>query len=637
MHLIMTAASLFISFAAVRANVRNPISFARRSLTSIRAGATDEYLSSLSRPFKTNASDQKLTKAACAAVDNIHTPNLDTASEDYNTQSVAIARSFLQKACPSFLLSDICKDEDRLIKIGRSLADLVSRSNEDEETATFSDELEAGLDLLVEESSLLATGDIQVPKKRFGKTELMMPIVSLGCMRFQQAWGTRIETMDDVTPECQENLLSILRRSFALGINHIETARGYGSSEMQIGVALKTLVENGEVKREDLIVQTKVPLRPTAAEFREVIERSFRELQVDYVDLLGLHGLNLDEQYDLLYNNGGNGNLIDVVREYMAKGKVRHLGFSTHARPDLIRRFIETGDFAYCNLHYHWCGSYTASGDGHYGGNLEIIRLLNKMDLGVFIISAFDKGGMLYAPSKKLRSLTLPDLEPIAFGSHFLWQHHRFDADRAGIHTLSCGAARPSDLDQPAVAAHMHKLKSGKMEERVDAIRSRLRAAEEASLGANWVDSWFQGLPNFLGSESATHHGNIVWLYNLIHSFGMLEFAKARYASMESNSQKWDDSLSNEENIKNLGPAWGWTPGTAIKPGKDYSADLITVPEANKARVAEAIEFIHKWCSSKDQPDEGGADYDDGASITTPKEWDTAYDMRPWTAFPERR
>ena len=635
MQLIMTAACLFISFAAVRANARNPKSLARRSLTTIRAGATDDYLSSLSRPSMTNVHDQKLTKAAHAAVGSVNNPNIDTTSADYNSQSVAIARAFLQKACPSFLLSDVCKDEDRLIKIGRSLADLVSRSKEDEESATISDELEAGLNLLVEECSLLATGDIQVPKKRFGKTELMMPIVSLGCMRFQQAWGTSIESMDDVTPECQENLLSILRRSFTLGINHIETARGYGSSEMQIGEALKTLFENGEVKREDLIIQTKVPLRPTAAEFREVIEKSFRELQVDYVDLLGLHGLNLDEQYDLLYNNGDNGNLIDVVREYMAKGKVRHLGFSTHARPDLIRRFIETGDFEYCNLHYHWCGSYTASGDGQYGGNLEIIRLLNKMDLGVFIISAFDKGGMLYAPSKKLRSLTLPDLEPIAFGSHFLWQHQRFDADGADIHTISCGAARPTDLDQPAVGAHMHAFKPSGMEDRVDAIRSRLRAAEEAALGADWVHSWFQGLPNFLGSESSTHHGNIVWLYNLIHSFGMLEFAKARYASMENNSQKWDESLSNEENIKNLGPAWGWTPGIAIKPGKDYSADLIAVPETNKERVAESIEFIHKWCS-KDQP-EGGADDDDGASITAPKEWETAYDMRPWTAFPERR
>ena len=557
MRLIMTAASLFISFAAVRANGRNPISLARRSLTAIRAGATDDYLSSLSRPSMTNAHDQKLTKAAYAAVDSANVPNIDTTSEDYNSQSVAIARAFLQKSCPSFLLSDVCKDEDRLIKIGRSLADLVSRSNEDEGPATTSDELEAGLHLLVEECSLLASDGIQVPKKRFGKTELMMPIVSLGCMRFQQAWGTSIESMDDVTPECQENLLSILRRSFALGINHIETARGYGSSEMQIGEALKTLFENGEVKREDLIIQTKVPLRPTAAEFREVIERSFRELQVDYVDLLGLHGLNLDEQYDLLYNNGDNGNLIDVVREYMSKGKVRHLSFSTHARPDLIRRFIETGDFEYCNLHYHWCGSYTASGDGQYGGNLEVIRLLNKMDLGVFIISAFDKGGMLYAPSKKLRSLTLPDLEPIAFGSHFLWQHQRFDADGADIHTISCGAARPSDLDQPAVGAHMHALKPSEMEERVDAIRKRIRAAEEAALGADWVRSWFQGLPNFLGSESATHHGNIVWLYNLINSFGMLEFAKARYASMENNSQKWDESLSNEENIKKPWPSLG--------------------------------------------------------------------------------
>jgi len=379
-----------------------------------------------------------------------------------------------------------------------------------------------------------------------------------------------------------------------------------------------------------LILQTKVPLRPTAAEFREVIERSFRELQVDYVDLLGLHGLNLDAQYDLLYNNGDNGNLIDVVREYIAKGKIRHLGFSTHGRPDLIRRFVETGDFAYCNLHYHWVGSYTASGDGQYGGNLEIIRLLNKLDLGVFIISAFDKGGMLYAPSKKLRSLTLPDLEPIAFGSHFLWQHHRFDSEGAAIHTLSCGAARPSDLDQPAVAAHMHALRPREMERRVDAIRKRLRAAEEEALGAEWADSWHVGLPNFLASETATSLGNIVWQYNVIQAFGMLEFARARYASMENNSAKWDDSLSNEANIKALGPSWGWTPGTAIQPGRDYSADLTNVPEGNQMRVAEAIQFVHKWCS-KVQPKGSGVD-----APIPPKEWETAYDMRPWTAFPER-
>jgi predicted aldo/keto reductase-like oxidoreductase len=86
-----------------------------------------------------------------------------------------------------------------------------------------------------------------------------MPIVTLGCMRFQQQWGASISQMNQVYTDCQDNLLSILRQALAYGINHIETARGYGCSELQLGVALKQLMMTGEVKREDLIIQTKVP------------------------------------------------------------------------------------------------------------------------------------------------------------------------------------------------------------------------------------------------------------------------------------------------------------------------------------------------------------------------------------------
>ena len=57
--------------------------------------------------------------------------------------------------------------------------------------------------------------------------------------------------------------------------------------------------------------------------------------------------------------------------------------------------------------------------------------------------------GQLHAPTKKLRSLTLPDLEPISYGTLWLWHHEHHDQDRTHIHTIVCGAARPSDLDQP--------------------------------------------------------------------------------------------------------------------------------------------------------------------------------------------
>ena len=44
----------------------------------------------------------------------------------------------------------------------------------------------------------------------------------------------------------------------AVGINHFETARGYGCSELQYGIALKECMDAGLFKREDFVLQTKV-------------------------------------------------------------------------------------------------------------------------------------------------------------------------------------------------------------------------------------------------------------------------------------------------------------------------------------------------------------------------------------------
>jgi uncharacterized protein len=90
--------------------------------------------------------------------------------------------------------------------------------------------------------------------RRFGRTELQMPVISCGGMRYQYKW-------QDVPPHeipagNQSNLEATIRRAVDLGINHIETARGYGTSEMQLGRILPTS------PRDKIIVQTKVA--PTA-------------------------------------------------------------------------------------------------------------------------------------------------------------------------------------------------------------------------------------------------------------------------------------------------------------------------------------------------------------------------------------
>src|SRR4051812_23286973 len=86
--------------------------------------------------------------------------------------------------------------------------------------------------------------------RRFGRTELNMPVFSCGGMRFQYKWQDT--PLAEVPADNQANLEATVRRALDVGINHIETARGYGSSERQLGVFLPKL------PRDKMIVQTKV-------------------------------------------------------------------------------------------------------------------------------------------------------------------------------------------------------------------------------------------------------------------------------------------------------------------------------------------------------------------------------------------
>lgn len=108
-------------------------------------------------------------------------------------------------------------------------------------------------------------------------------------MRYQQSWnGGSVKTAtleNDIETSSQKNLENCILSAYKSGINHFETARGYGTSEHQMGVAFKNLFAAGHFKREDVIIQTKVNPKPTQAEFRAEVDKSLEALQIDYIDL----------------------------------------------------------------------------------------------------------------------------------------------------------------------------------------------------------------------------------------------------------------------------------------------------------------------------------------------------------------
>lgn len=316
-------------------------------------------------------------------------------------------------------------------------------------------------------------------------------------MRFQESWTRGVEA----SARSQRNLEATLDRALELGITHVETARGYGTSEAQLGPAL------ARHRRDRFVLQTKIRPAPDPKEFESQLEESFAQLQVDYLDLFAIHGVNDQASVDWSLAPGG---ALEVAERWRKQGRIRHIGFSTHAAQPLILRMIETGRFDYLNLHYYYL----------WQDNRSVVQAARRHDMGVFIISPSDKGGRLYRPSAKLRALCRP-LSPMAFND--LWCLSDQD-----IHTLSLGAARPSDFDE-----HLSVLPLlGDAQKVLAPIVERLQAAYREALGENFARRWSEGLPEWNLLPGKINVKRILWLRNLALAYDLVDFAQERYMSM---------------------------------------------------------------------------------------------------------
>ncbi|MEM1109862.1 MAG: aldo/keto reductase [Planctomycetota bacterium] len=345
--------------------------------------------------------------------------------------------------------------------------------------------------------------------RRFGRTELQMPVISTGGMRYQDG---KDKPLSEVDPEKHRNLEATIRRSIEVGINHIETARGYGCSERQLGTVLPTF------PRDEIIVQTKVGPDPDPAKFVANFHDSLERLQLDHVDLLGIHGLNNDETIGWAIREGG---CLQAAKELQKQGKVRFIGFSTHGGCDdivnAIRRADAHGGFDYVNLHYYFI----------YQRNWPAIVEANKRDMGVFIISPSDKGGKLYDPPEKLTRLCDP-LHPIEFNDLWCLRHPE-------IHTLSLGAAKPSDYDLHISAIE----KIGQTEQLLPGVEAKLAAAMREVTGVDHPEgmSW-DGVPEHHDAPGGHNLPLMLWLYNLARGWDMDDYGKMRF-NLFGNAGHW--------------------------------------------------------------------------------------------------
>ena len=339
--------------------------------------------------------------------------------------------------------------------------------------------------------------------RRFGRTELKMPVLTCGGMRYQQSWTASA----DVTDESQANVEAIIGKAVRDGITHIETARGYGTSEKQLGQILPQL------PRDKIYLQTKIAPLENADQFERDVLDSLERLRLTWVDLLSLHGVNNAQVLEWSLRPGG---CLGRALELKSRGICRHIGFSSHAPLDVIIAGIQDGRFDYVNLHYYWA----------FQNNAKAIRQAAARDMGVFIISPSDKGGHLYNPPPKLVELTAP-LSPIIFNDIWCLTHLE-------IHTLSIGAQRPSDFNEHLRAIEMVNGSAPDLRALIAPIEARLQAQLERVLGRDWANTWSTGLSEWQAMPGQINVLEILRLHNMAKAFDMLDYARSRYDLLES-------------------------------------------------------------------------------------------------------
>ena len=207
----------------------------------------------------------------------------------------------------------------------------------------------------------------------FGNTGLKVSALGFGAMRLPE------EEIKGKYQVKEEESIKMIQGAFELGVNYIDTAYGYchSQSESVVGKALQGW-------RDKVYLSTKMPtwLVKKTGDYRRFLCEQLKKLDVEYIDFYHFHGLDEDKfkntvlKYDLLRE----------ARKAKDEGLIKHISFSFHDKPEVMKRLIDVGIFSSVLCQYNLLDR----------SNKEAMAYAQRKGLGVAVMGPVG-GGRLVA------------------------------------------------------------------------------------------------------------------------------------------------------------------------------------------------------------------------------------------------
>jgi len=196
-------------------------------------------------------------------------------------------------------------------------------------------------------------------KRILGRTNFLVSPVGFGGIPIQRI--------------TQSEATELLREAHNHGVNFIDTARGYLSSEELLGNAMS------EIGRENFVLATK-SMNRTYEGLLEELETSLKNLKTDYIDLYQFHNVKNMEQYkDLIKPHGA----LDAAKDAKKRGLIKEIGITSHS-VDVLKVAVETDEYATIQFPYNAVETQGA----------EVFKRAKERNIGVIVMKPLAGGAI---------------------------------------------------------------------------------------------------------------------------------------------------------------------------------------------------------------------------------------------------
>lgn len=206
-------------------------------------------------------------------------------------------------------------------------------------------------------------------------------LLGFGCMRFPVIPGTK-----DIDIALTEKMVDY---AIAHGVNYFDTANPYhgGMSEIVIGNILK------KYPRDSFFLATKYPghqikpgLESAQSTPEAIFETQLKKCKVDYFDYYMMH--NVCESSYGVYTDPQR-RILEYFYEQKERGRIRHLGFSSHGAPDNLEDYLKRSSnmLEFCQIQLNYL-------DWTLQDAKAKVEILQKYNMGIWVMESV-RGGRL--------------------------------------------------------------------------------------------------------------------------------------------------------------------------------------------------------------------------------------------------